>query len=35
MTAFTRDLKIVAAYLGDNATVLGAAALAAAAGTEP
>jgi glucokinase len=35
MTAFTRDLKIVAASLGDNATVLGAAALAAAAGAEP
>jgi glucokinase len=35
MKAFTKDLKIVAAELGDNATAMGAAALAAAAGTEP
>lgn len=34
MTAFTKDLKIVAAELGDNATAMGAAALAAAAGSE-
>lgn len=32
MKAFTRDLKVVRAELGDNATVLGAAALAADAG---
>ncbi len=32
MEAFTRDLTIAAAELGDNATVFGAAALAAAAG---
>jgi glucokinase len=31
MRAFTKDIKIVAAKLGDNATVMGAAALAAAA----
>jgi hypothetical protein len=30
MKAFTKDIKIVAAELGDNATVMGAAALAAA-----
>jgi glucokinase len=35
MKAFTKDLKIVAAELGDNATAMGAAALAAAAGAEP
>ena len=34
MKAFTKDIKIVAAELGDNATVMGAAALAAAAGAE-
>lgn len=34
MKAFTKGLKIVAAELGDNATVMGAAALAAAAGVE-
>jgi glucokinase len=34
MKAFTKDLKIVAAAMGDNATAMGAAALAAAAGTE-
>ena len=35
MKAFTKDIKIVAAELGDNATAMGAAALAAAAGSEP
>jgi glucokinase len=35
MKAFTKDLKILAAELGDNATALGAAALAAAAGDRP
>jgi glucokinase len=35
MEAFTKDLTIAAAELGDNATVLGAAALAAAAGDKP
>jgi glucokinase len=35
MKAFTQDLKIVAAALGDDATAMGAAALAAAAGKEP
>jgi glucokinase len=34
MKVFTKDLKIAAAELGDNATVMGAAALAAAAGGE-
>ena len=34
MKAFTKDIKIVAAELGDNATVMGAAALAAALGDE-
>jgi glucokinase len=35
MKAFTKDLKIAAAELGDNATAMGAAALAADAGEEP
>jgi glucokinase len=35
MSAFTKDLKIVAAELGDNATAMGAAALAAAEGSKP
>jgi glucokinase len=35
MKAFTQDIKIVAAALGDDATAMGAAALAAAAGKEP
>jgi glucokinase len=35
MKAFTKDIKIVAAELGDNATAMGAAAMAAAAGSEP
>lgn len=35
MKAFTKDIKILAAELGDNATAMGAAALAAAAGEEP
>jgi glucokinase len=34
MKAFTKDLKVVAAELGDSATAMGAAALAAAAGDE-
>lgn len=35
MKAFTKDIKIVPAELGDNATAMGAAALAAAAEPEP
>jgi glucokinase len=35
MKAFTKGLKIVAAELGDNATVMGAAALAAEVGAKP
>ncbi len=34
MKAFTKDIKILAAELGDNATAMGAAALAAAAEEE-